>query len=79
MVLTDTDFEKAKIPTLAAQFGDTLAGPWQPEKYHDTYTERQSLEEGCRPPMRPTRQAKGELTGCGVYWHLLRSARSTIR
>ena len=24
---------------LAAQLIDTLAGPWQPDKYHDTYTE----------------------------------------
>jgi DNA end-binding protein Ku len=32
---------------LAGQLIDTLAGPWQPEKYHDTYTEtlQQAIEQ----------------------------------
>jgi DNA end-binding protein Ku len=29
----------AREKKLAAQLVETLAGPWQPEKYHDTYTE----------------------------------------
>jgi DNA end-binding protein Ku len=37
----------AREKKLASQLVDTLAGPWQPDKYHDTYTEtlKQAIEQ----------------------------------